>query len=98
MSLRRELLMKKLVVASTSAVVLFAAAPGYAINDSGVPADECSGNPKVVGEPTGVPLFNPGITTSEKVDPPVSANNPGESTGSKGQANSRATTTGKCTG
>jgi hypothetical protein len=90
--------MKKLIVASTSAVVLFAAAPASAINDSGVPADECSGNPKVVGEPTGVPLVNPGIATAEPVDPPVSKNNPGQSTGSKGQANSDATTTGNCTG
>jgi len=91
--------MRRLALTLIAAGLMLAlmAAPALAINDSQVPANECSGNPKSVGEPLGVPLFNPGITQSDPVDPPVSANNPGASTGALGQANSNATTTGNCT-
>jgi hypothetical protein len=90
---------KAFAIALTSALVLAAvSAPALAINDGRVPADECSGNPKSVGEPTGVPLQNPGINTADPVAPPVSGpNNPGVSTGALGQINSNATTTGNCT-
>ena len=78
-------------VALTSALMLGTTAfPALAINDSRVPADECSDNPKAVGEPGGVPLSNPGIAQAEPVGPPVSANNPGQSTGAQGQNYSRA--------
>ena len=79
-----------LTVALTSVLILGTAAfPALAINDSRVPADECSDNPKAVGEPGGVPLSNPGIAQAEPVGPPVSANNPGQSTGAQGQNNSQ---------
>ena len=95
MSRLRKVLAASLVSALILGVV---SAPALAINDGRVPADECSGNPKSVGEPTGVPLQNPGIITAEPVDPPVSGpNNPGVSTGALGQINSNATTTGNCT-
>jgi hypothetical protein len=71
-------------------MLVLMAAPALAINDSQVPADECSGNPKAVGEPGGAPGTNPGINQSDRVGPPVSDNNPGESTGARGQANSNA--------
>jgi hypothetical protein len=65
--------------------------PALAINDSFVPANECSGNPKSVGEPTGVAGQNPGINTAEPVSAPVSDANPGHgSTGAKGEENSQA--------
>jgi hypothetical protein len=60
--------------------------PAMAINDSQVPADECSDNPTTVGEPGIVGLSQP----QNPVGPATSANNPGESTGARGQANSAA--------
>src|SRR4029453_3608495 len=56
-----------------------------AINDPTVPADECSpDNSAAVGDPEG---GNPGINGphTPQVSPPVSLNNPGASTGAKGQ-------------
>jgi hypothetical protein len=63
--------------------VLGVAAPAYAINDPQVPGDNCSSDNSVaVGDPVG---GNPGIAQSPQVAPPVSKNNPGVSTGAKGQ-------------
>ena len=65
--------------------------PGaLAINDPTVPADECSPDDSAaVGDPEG---GNPGINgpNTPQVSPPVSLNNPGVSTGAKGQAKSPA--------
>ena len=60
------------------------AVPALAINDSRVPADECSGNINAVGTPGGEP--NPGLLQADPVGPPASASNPGQSTGAQGQA------------
>jgi hypothetical protein len=83
---------RALSVTLTSALLLGAlSAPALAINDSFVPANECSDNPKSVGEPTGVPGQNPGINTADPVAAPVSDANPGQgSTGAKGEENSQA--------
>jgi hypothetical protein len=81
---------RRLVVVGSVVAALAAAAPAHGINDGRVPADECSDNPKAVGEPGGAPGTNPGINQAEPVDPAASANNPGESTGARGQENSQA--------
>ena len=80
-------------VGVSSALMLSVAAfPALAIGDAKVPAEECSGNINVVGTPQG--KANPGITQAEPVvgpnegGGPVSANNPGESTGAKGDERS----------
>jgi hypothetical protein len=73
---------------AAAAGVLALAAPAHAINDSLVPADECSDNPNAVGTPGGGP--NPGLANSDRVDPPASANNPGRSTGARGEERSQA--------
>ena len=60
-----------------------------AINDPKVPANECSSEESVaVGDP--FEGANPGIAQAEPVSPAVSANNPGVSTGAKGQVKSQA--------
>jgi hypothetical protein len=75
----------------TSALLLGAlSAPALAINDFLVPAGTCSAeNSSAVGNtPDGT---NPGIATSDQVEPPVSDANPGQgSTGAKGEENSQA--------
>jgi hypothetical protein len=85
---------RRLAVLGVVAAALAAAAPAYAINDGRVPADECSGNPVAVGEtPDGT---NPGIAQADPVAPAVSANNPGQSTGARGQLKSNAVTGDHC--
>lgn len=69
------------------ALALVLATPVLANNDPTVPADECSGNPKVVGQPFG---FNAVDIGPSPVQGPASRNNPGQSTGAKGQASSAA--------
>ena len=81
-----------------SALMLSVAAfPALATNDPTVPAAECSGNPKVVGQPFGrnatdigpSPVSDDPATTG--FDPgPASADNPGVSTGAKGGTQSQA--------
>jgi hypothetical protein len=79
----RRLALLGVVVAS-----LTAAAPAQAINDPQVPGDECSNPHSVaVGDPPG---GNPGIIGNPQVSPPVSANNPGVSTGARGAERSNA--------
>jgi hypothetical protein len=71
------------------AAALALAAPAQAINDGRVPADECSGdNPNVVGTPGGEP--NPGLANTDQLAPAASANNPGRSTGARGEERSQA--------
>ena len=65
---------------------LVAAPSSLAINDPMIPADECSPAAPAGGHPH--PEFTPpnrGIATAEPVTAPVSANNPGASTGARGQ-------------
>jgi len=77
---------------------LFLVAIASANNDPRVPADECSGNPTVVGQPDldgdGIPNnavdgpLSSGLDDDvSPVNAPASVNNPGESTGALGQAN-----------
>jgi hypothetical protein len=83
--------MRKAIVAIVLALSLLVplASSAWAINDFLVPADECSpSQSSAVGNPGGG--SNPGIAQADPVRPPVSDNNPGESTGAKGQANSQA--------
>ena len=90
--------MRKLVLASLSAIALAAPAPAMANNDPTVPADECSGNPNVVGQPQSQGGINAVDIGPSPVAGPASLNNPGNSTGAKGKAHSQATTTGNCLG
>jgi hypothetical protein len=77
---------------------LVAAAPAQAINDGRVPGNECaSDNSVAVGDPLGMgnPGINfhtpqPGSNSNANVFPAVSANNPGQSTGARGQLRSPA--------
>ena len=80
--------MRRVTAAAAVAASLVAAAPAAAINDGRVPADECSDNPNAVGTPGGQP--NPGLARAEPVGPPASANNPGSSTGARGEERSQA--------
>ena len=73
-----------------AAALAAAAAPAQAINDPVVPGDDCSpDNSAAVGNAHGM---NPGIfgPASSHVSPPVSLNNPGQSTGAKALENSNA--------
>ena len=80
--------MRRVTAAAAVAASLAATVPAHAINDGRVPADECSDNPNAVGTPGGEP--NPGLAQSEEVGPPASANNPGSSTGARGEDRSQA--------
>jgi hypothetical protein len=91
--------MRKLVLASVTAIALATAGPALANNDPTVPADECSGNPNVVGQPQSQGGINATDIGPSPVSGPASRNNPsGTSTGARGQLQSQATTTGNCTG
>jgi hypothetical protein len=83
--------MKRLAaVTLASALILGTAAfPALAINDSRVPADECSGNLNAVGEPAADVFRN--TEDQNPVGLPTSANNPGASIGAQGQEESQAT-------
>ena len=58
------------------------------IDDARVPADECPGNRNTVGKPRGAPI--PGLVQSDPVGPSDSANIPGASDGTRGEAHSQA--------
>ena len=73
---------------AAAAAALALATPAQAINDGRVPADECSDNPNAVGTPGG--NQNPGLANTDQVGPPASANNPGRSTGARGEEKSQA--------
>lgn len=91
-----EIMKEKIIRGAIAAAMTFAAlaGPALAINDSQVPANECApGNSSAVGNPKHFNGTNPGIDThSDPVGRPASANNPGQSTGAQGQANSQAST------
>ena len=78
--------MKRLIIAVT--LVLAVSAPSaLAVNDPLVPAENCApDNAQAVGHPA---LTN-NQTPATAANPPFSRNNPGESTGAQGQANSQA--------
>jgi hypothetical protein len=63
---------------------LLIAAPALAINDALVPGDSCSASGTAVGHPAFTREQGP------VGPPPFSLNNPGQSTGAKGSANSQA--------
>jgi hypothetical protein len=83
----RKLLLGLIVAVAVTTGLTSAA---LAINDPLVPANECSPDiSAAVGDPEG---GNPGINGPQtpQVSPPVSLNNPGVSTGAKGQEMSPA--------
>ncbi|MBI2940443.1 MAG: hypothetical protein HYY04_08390 [Chloroflexi bacterium] len=84
-------------------LILASVSPALANNDPTVPADECSGNPAVVGQPpdpfgavnaTDIVDIVRGVPNP--VDAAASRNNPGVSTGAKGQLKASASP-GRCT-
>jgi hypothetical protein len=77
--------MKRIALLATLALGL-TAAPAFAVNDAFVPGENCAAdNSEAVGHPAAQ------LEQSAKAGPPFSLNNPGQSTGAKGQANSEAT-------
>ncbi len=69
------------VLALTGLLLALTAAPALAINDARVPAENCApDNAQAVGHPAADNLQQTG-----QVSPPASANNPGVSTGTKGE-------------
>ncbi len=91
-----------MAVAGASALMLSVAAfPALAIGDGPTPAGECANSANAVGTPQQGAQgeegskTNPGLLQAEPIvgpgeagGGPVSANNPGKSTGAKGDANS----------
>jgi hypothetical protein len=75
--------MKRLAVASLLALAL-SASPALAVNDPVAPGDDCSASDTAIGHPAS------GREQSDKASPPFSVNNPGNSTGARGQAQSQA--------
>ncbi len=74
------------VVVTSLLLVGVVSSPVLAVNDPLVPGEDCSpDNSQAVGHPAFVHQQPQGA------NPPFSANNPGVSTGAKGQANSQAT-------
>ena len=79
--------MRRFVVVAVL-VLTFSAPSALAVNDPLVPAENCApANAEAVGHPA---LTN-NQTPTTAANPPFSRNNPGESTGAQGQANSQAT-------
>jgi hypothetical protein len=79
--------MRKLFVAVALLLMLWAPS-ALAVNDPLVPAENCApDNAQAVGHPA----FTTNQTPATAANPPFSLNNPGESTGAQGQANSAAT-------
>ncbi len=75
------------VLALTGLLLAVTAAPALAINDANVPAENCAAADQAVGHPAVGALQETGQITGF----PVSAHNPGVSTGAKGQEQSQAT-------
>lgn len=61
-----------------AAMMLAAPGPTLANNDPTVPADECSGNPNVVGQPQSQGGMNATDIGPSPVSGPASRNNPGQ--------------------
>jgi hypothetical protein len=77
--------MRRLVMFVVLLLALLAT-PALAVNDPLVPGDDCAAaHAQAVGHPAFVHQQPQGA------NPPFSLNNPGESTGAKGSANSQAT-------
>jgi hypothetical protein len=76
-----------LATAFTAALLVgVVSSPAFAINDALVPGDNCApSNSQAVGHPAS------GNEQAEKVSPPFSLNNPGNSPGAQGSAMSEAT-------
>ena len=67
-------------------LLAFFATPALAVNDPLVPGDDCAAeNSQAVGHPA---FAN---QQPQGANPPFSSNNPGQSTGARGSANSQAT-------
>ena len=79
--------MKRLAVGAMIVFALSAPTAG-AVNDPLVPAENCAPNN---AEAVGHPAAANNQTPATAANPPISRNNPGESTGAKGTANSQAT-------
>ena len=80
----REDRVKRLVLLVTLLLAL-SAPPALAVNDPFTPGEECAAeNSQAVGHPA----F--GHQRPQGANPPFSANNPGNSTGARGEASSRA--------
>ena len=78
--------MRRGVLLLTMSLALGLPTSAGAVNDPLVPADECAADhSQAVGHPAFVHQQPQGA------NPPFSRNNPGESTGAKGSANSQAT-------
>jgi hypothetical protein len=78
--------MKRLALLAAAGAFLVPA-PAGAVNDPFTPADNCApDNAEAVGHPS---LTN-NQTPATAANPPFSLNNPGQSTGAKGAANSQA--------
>ena len=75
--------MKRLALASLLVLAL-SAPPALAVNDPVAPGDDCSASATAIGHPAS------GREQSDKASPPFSVNNPGNSTGARGQARSQA--------
>ncbi len=74
------------VLLGAGALALAAASPAAAINDVVTGAGKCANSASAVGTPGGGP--NPGFPhTGDRISPPVSENNPGQSTGAQGNTN-----------
>jgi hypothetical protein len=67
-------------------VVLWLGVPAIAVNDPAVPGDDCSASETAVGHPA----FANQADNPQGANPPFSSNNPGESTGARGQERSQA--------
>ena len=75
-----------LAVAFASALLVGVVSfPALAVNDPVAPGEECASNNS---EAIGHPAFE--NQQPQGANPPFSSNNPGESTGARGQANSQA--------
>lgn len=75
--------MKRLAAALLLAIGL-SASPAGAVNDPVAPGDDCAASDAAIGHPAAP------REQSDKASPPFSVNNPGNSTGAKGQAQSQA--------
>jgi hypothetical protein len=80
--MRRVLLLVMLV----PMVVLWLGVPAIAVNDPAVPGDDCSASETAVGHPA----FAKQADNPQGANPPFSSNNPGQSTGARGQERSQA--------
>ncbi len=93
----KKVLTTMVMFAALAAFLFFGTTPATAIVDPFVPADECKASAGPVGvqavihgglDPPGAE--NDGVNNPAGVGAPVPANNPGKSTGARGQTQSNA--------